>query len=150
MDKRKIKPSWDDVNDGEEHFKPKKWNANTLYNPETMPVQAIEILSTGISQIAAAAELGITRQCWYNWRKEFPEFNDAVECGLMLGQWQWERLAQHPNHPQFDFKVYDSVMRNVYKAIADNPTILLGTDVDKTNPDKLAELIKAATDKFGV
>lgn len=43
--------------------------------------ELLELMASGLSLTAAAAELGFTRQTAWNWGKEHPEFFDLLELG---------------------------------------------------------------------
>lgn len=52
------------------------------------------ILSKGDSIAAVCAEIEITRQTFYDWKKIHPEFADAVEIGLLKAQVVWETIGR--------------------------------------------------------
>jgi transposase len=52
----------------------------TKYRPEFCR-QIIDLMGEGLSLTAAAAELGLTRECCYNWAYTKPEFRQALELG---------------------------------------------------------------------
>ena len=44
----------------------------------------------GLSQTQMAAELGVCKSTFYNWKNEHPEFLDAVKKALSYSQAYWE------------------------------------------------------------
>lgn len=52
----------------------------TKYRPEFCQ-QIVDLMGEGLSLTAAAAELGITRECAYQWAYTKPEFRQALELG---------------------------------------------------------------------
>lgn len=59
------------------------------YNPDYCQ-QVIKHMSTGLSFESFAGKLLISKQTLYRWRKEYPEFSDAVDCGFNACQLFWE------------------------------------------------------------
>lgn len=56
--------------------------------------KVIEWGKAGKSRTWMAAELGVTRECVYNWMREHPEFSDAMAHALLLSQQWWEDAGQ--------------------------------------------------------
>ncbi len=52
----------------------------TKYKP-TYCEEVISLMATGLSFMAACAELGVHRTTAYDWAKEYPEFADALNLG---------------------------------------------------------------------
>ncbi len=48
----------------------------------------------GESIAAVCAELEVTRQTFYNWKDNYPDFCNAVEVGLLKSQRDWERVGR--------------------------------------------------------
>ena len=55
-------------------------NRPTLYQEE-YKTRIVELMATGLSLTAAAAELGVTRQTCWNWGQADKEFFDAISLG---------------------------------------------------------------------
>jgi hypothetical protein len=55
------------------------------------PEQAIAFLAKGKSYAALAAHLDVSQRTLDNWRKAYPDFDDAVERGRDKGQALWEQ-----------------------------------------------------------
>ncbi len=64
----------------------------TKYKPE-MCQQAIALMSEGISITGVAAELGICKDTIHAWKKQHPEFGDALKRGSELSQAWWEKVG---------------------------------------------------------
>lgn len=73
----------------------------TKYAPEYCDV-ARKVLGDGESIAALCAELQIVRQTFYTWRDKHPEFNDAVEVGLMEAQRVWEKIGRDGITGEYD------------------------------------------------
>lgn len=54
----------------------------------------IEAGREGKTVAEMAAEIGITRETFNQWRKDKPEFSDAVKIGLDMAQGWWEGLGR--------------------------------------------------------
>ena len=52
----------------------------TEYSP-SMKREIVELMASGLSLTAAAAELGFVKQTIYNWAEKDPEFMDAIKLG---------------------------------------------------------------------
>lgn len=52
----------------------------TDYSP-AFGEQILQLMASGLSLAAAAAELGIYRQRVYDWEKIYPDFSDAIKLG---------------------------------------------------------------------
>ena len=76
---------------------------------------ALDLLSKGYSKEALAGELGISRQCLYEWLAKYKEFGDTVEVGETKAQYVWEELgikATQGQIPKFNTSVWMFVMKN--------------------------------------
>lgn len=62
------------------------------YQPEFADV-AKRILSAGKSKAAVCAEIGVSRDAFYDWVKKFPEFEKAVKEGSEAAQSVWEDIG---------------------------------------------------------
>jgi transposase len=65
----------------------------TKYKPEiaeTLPDQ----FKDGQSVIEVCVQLGISKDTFYAWVKEYPEFSDSYKKGLEYSQQWWEKLGR--------------------------------------------------------
>lgn len=65
-----------------------------LYDPEAHCKLVIDVMMAGGSIAAVCAKIGIGRSLLHEWRKKYPEFNEAIELGKELAQNYWEIFAQ--------------------------------------------------------
>lgn len=63
------------------------------YKPE-YDDKVIEWGAQGKSMVWMCAELGICKQTIFNWRKEYPSFDDAMNIARMKSQQWWEDIGQ--------------------------------------------------------
>jgi transposase-like protein len=70
------------------------WNQATIYDPETDPKIAYEVLKTGRSLTQVASALNVATRTVKDWREKYPEFNDAVELGQVHAHAWWQEAAQ--------------------------------------------------------
>ena len=84
----------------------KKFRYNLVYDPRLHPYEVIELMKNGKSITKVCAEFGITRQTFYNWKDNYPEFKDAVELGVVKSQAWWEDTMQ--DGAQGKIKYFDS------------------------------------------
>ena len=63
------------------------------YRPEFCE-QVIEYGSRGKSVAWMAAELGVSRECIYEWARVHPEFSDAITQAKLKSQRWWEDMGQ--------------------------------------------------------
>lgn len=59
--------------------KKKKAGRKSLYNPEFHPKKAGELALMGKTNPEIAQALGVTAETLNQWRKQFPEFSDAIK-----------------------------------------------------------------------
>lgn len=68
------------------------------YNQEKfepwMCEKAQELFSQGESITSVCCDLDISRETYYRWKEENPQFSKAVRRGEMLSQQYWERLGR--------------------------------------------------------
>ena len=64
--------------------------SKSKYDPAYCEVMMRE-MAKGHSLVAVAAEIGVTRQTFDNWRKTYPEFQEAFEMGKVFSTRYWER-----------------------------------------------------------
>lgn len=65
----------------------------TKYKPEYCS-KIKDLMSSGMSKIEAAVQLGVYRDTLYDWTKNFPEFAQAMQEAEQLSQAWWERQAR--------------------------------------------------------
>lgn len=76
---------------------------------------AHDFLSKGYSKEALAGELGISRQCLYEWLAKYDDFGDTVRIAEAKAQFVWEDLglrAAQGQVKQFNTSVWMFVMKN--------------------------------------
>ena len=66
----------------------------TEYKPEHCAT-AYKFMSAGLSKTQVMAQLGVARSTFYRWEKEYPEFKEAVEKGLVQFDAKHEELGTH-------------------------------------------------------
>ena len=54
---------------------------------------AYNSLSKGYSKEAVAGQIGVSKQCLYEWLERYKDFGDAVERGESASQFYWEDLG---------------------------------------------------------
>lgn len=65
----------------------------TSFKPEYCK-RAEDFLAKGHGLDALGAEFGVIRKTIYNWREEFPEFAEAIDCGFARRQQMVEELLR--------------------------------------------------------
>ena len=50
-----------------------------------------ELFSEGNTIVGVCVELGISRDCYYEWKKVHPEFAEAAKQGELASQYWWEK-----------------------------------------------------------
>ena len=63
------------------------------YDPSMLD-KIIEIGKIGGSQVEMAVEIGVSRETFYRWKDELPEFCDTVKKALDLSQSWWEKQGR--------------------------------------------------------
>ncbi len=81
-----------------------------LYRPG-MCKTAIEVLSAGRSIAALAAELQVSKDTIYEWKKQYTEFSDAIARGLAAAEMVWEEKRRDDVHPH----IWALTMKNRFK-----------------------------------
>jgi len=117
----------------------------TKYRME-MCEQVIEAGRQGKTVAGMAAEIGITRETFNQWRRNKPEFSDAVKEGLDLAQAWWEDRGQEAvfgKVPGFNATAYIFNMKNRFKEDWRDTQDLTSSD-GSMSPQKLTgeDLIK--------
>jgi len=77
---------------GEGASKRTRGGSVSTYRPEYCDI-AVETLSQGHSMAGLAGRLGIARSTAFEWRKSFPEFDDACIVGMAGAVYWWEQRA---------------------------------------------------------
>lgn len=54
---------------------------------------AYDLLSKGYSKEAVAGQIGISKQCFYEWVQKYDHFGDAVERGESASRYYWENVG---------------------------------------------------------
>lgn len=54
---------------------------------------AFNLLSKGYSKEAVSGQIGISKQCFYEWAQKYEDFGDAVKRGESASQFYWEDLG---------------------------------------------------------
>lgn len=54
---------------------------------------AYDLLAKGYSKEAVAGQIGVSKQCFYEWVQEHKDFGDAVDRGTMASCFYWEDLG---------------------------------------------------------
>ena len=64
----------------------------TKYEPKVC-ADVYKFMSAGFSETQAMAQLGVSRGTFYRWKKEFPEFKEAVDRGSVQFDAKHEELG---------------------------------------------------------
>lgn len=87
------------------------------YNPllcDKLP----DLFSEGTTIVGVCVKLGISRECYYNWKKEHPEFAKAAEAGELASQHWWETIGKDGivgNLDKFAGSSWQFVMKNRFR-----------------------------------
>jgi len=65
----------------------------TKYNKEILP-KILDKFKEGASVCEICADIGISRDTFYKWVKEYHEFSDTYKKGLELSQAWWEKIGK--------------------------------------------------------
>jgi transposase-like protein len=80
------------------------------------PEKAIAFLAQGKSYAALAAYLDVSQQTLDNWRKRYPEFDDAVARGKDKGQAWWEQDGDsNIQNKNYNATMYIFKMKSQYR-----------------------------------
>ncbi len=123
----------------------------TKYQPE-MGVTAIDLMRMGASKVEVMAKLGITKDTFFKWIKEIPEFSDSIKEGEILCQSWWEEHSRKRlDDPKFNSRLWEINMRNRFRAdwsnVQDHNVKLTLTDADVI--EKANQRIKELQQKRG-
>ena len=109
----------------------------TKYRSEMCAVLE-EMMREGASQIEVMAEIDITEDTFYRWKKENEEFSESVARGKLLSQAWWERIGRvNLENTKFNYRGWYMNMKNRFKW-SDKPevnnegniTIVMDTGID--------------------
>ena len=115
----------------------KKQGRPTKYRSEMCAVLE-EMMREGASQIEVMAEIDITEDTFYRWKKENEEFSESVARGKLLSQAWWERMGRvNLENTKFNYRGWHMNMKNRFKW-TDKPevnnegniTIVMDTGID--------------------
>jgi transposase len=54
----------------------------------------LDLMKKGESVVACCAELSISRETFYQWVKEYPEFSDTYKIGMVYAERWWENIGK--------------------------------------------------------
>jgi len=55
----------------------------------------LNLMKQGESVVACCAELNISRETFYKWVKEYPEFSDTYKRGMIYAETWWENIGKN-------------------------------------------------------
>lgn len=67
---------------------------NVAYDPVYCPSVIKWMKEEGYSITEVAAELKVSLSTIYKWRKQYPEFDEAIQLGIEFAQAWWERIGR--------------------------------------------------------
>jgi hypothetical protein len=117
-----------------------KYTGGGKYKPE-MCKQILEHYVNGESDAEVAVALDVSRQMFYRWIKEKPEFAEAVQRGKTLSECWWQRLgrAGASGKVKIQARVYIANMNNRF-GWRENP---IEDEKQDDNIQQIADAIKA-------
>ena len=75
-----------------------------------------EMMREGASQIEVMAEIDITEDTFYRWKKENEEFSESVARGKLLSQAWWERMGRvNLENTKFNYRGWYMNMKNRFQ-----------------------------------
>ena len=112
----------------------KKVGRPTKYDESFCEV-VIEQMGKGYSKEATAGYLEISKETFYNWMREHPEFLDAVQIGEAKSQRTWESKAvdysvHTKDGKRLDSRIYALQMKNRFNW-TDKKEVNLGEETSK-------------------
>ncbi len=115
---------------------------------ESMAEDIIPLFAEGQSICEIAAELGIGRRTFYEWRERYPEFGEAVERGVELSEAWWMRqgrdhLTYGPTDKRIDTALWMKNMTNRFKW-REKTDVTSGGEPMKTGPIEVVIVDPAA------
>lgn len=80
---------------------------------EDMPDRVIEMMKQGMSIVECAAELGVNRDTFYEYKKKHKAFADAVQRGTEISNAWWEREGRTSlRDKEFNYVLWYMNMKN--------------------------------------
>ncbi len=77
--------------------------------------QVIELMKIGASKVEVCAELGISKDTFFRWKKEIPEFSDSVERGELLSEAWWTKHGRENLYTKsFNQRLFFMCMKNMH------------------------------------
>jgi hypothetical protein len=77
-----------------------------IYKPE-YPTLLIEIMRKGKTSVAFCAEVMVSKQTFYDWVDNYPEFQAAYELGTSLAEQYWIQMGEdNIDNPDFNYAHY--------------------------------------------
>ena len=93
----------------------KKQGRPTKYRSEMCTILE-EMMREGASQIEVMAEIDITEDTFYRWKKENEEFSESVARGKLLSQAWWERMGRlNLENTKFNYRGWYMNMKNRFQ-----------------------------------
>ena len=93
----------------------KKQGRPTKYRSEMCTILE-EMMREGASQIEVMAEIDITEDTFYRWKKENEEFSESVARGKLLSQAWWERIGRvNLENTKFNYRGWYMNMKNRFQ-----------------------------------
>lgn len=89
----------------------------SIYKPEEHPQQLLELMATGAKDCDVYAKWDISKDTFYRWLREHPEFKEAYEKGLPKAQSVWEDVGKQGmmGHIKgFNFNAWIAFMNNKF------------------------------------
>ena len=75
-----------------------------------------EMMREGASQIEVMAEIDITEDTFYRWKRENDEFSESVGRGKLLSQAWWERMGRvNLENTKFNYRGWYMNMKNRFQ-----------------------------------
>jgi RNA-splicing ligase RtcB len=92
----------------------KKTNPRSKYDP-AMCERMVEMGKTGASQKMMWADLGISRRTAEEYKKKYPEFEEALDLALVHSQAYWERLMlANAENKNFNTRMVEIAVRGQF------------------------------------
>ena len=91
-----------------------KMGRPTKYRPE-LCAPVIDLMRQGASKVEVCAELDISRDTFYRWQEEHPEFSDTVAKGELLAEAWWTRHGRENLYSRdFNHRLIFNCMKNMF------------------------------------
>lgn len=127
----------------------------TKYSPD-MCATVLQIASTGGHIAKMLVELGVCKDTFYRWQKQFPEFKAAVEHAKDVSQAFYEELGLRGltgDIPHFNATVYALVMNNKFgddyrRGSGSNTEVTITNNTVQLTADEITQKISQKLDKL--